>query len=62
MSEPPFDDPDLERPSDDLDIPVEQDLSGAETNESQILGGDDEGGEDDPADHLLDPRDILDSE
>ncbi|MEI2643731.1 MAG: hypothetical protein U0R27_00170 [Candidatus Nanopelagicales bacterium] len=60
MSEPPFDDPDLDRPTDDLDIPVEQDFSGAETNESQILGGDDEGGEDDPADHLPDPHDILD--
>lgn len=78
MSEPPFDDPDLDGPTDDLSIPleqeyddlgeaqdelsipVEQDLSGAETNESQILGGDDAGGEDDPADHLPDPREILD--
>lgn len=60
MSEPFFDDPDLEGPTDELAVPAEQDFSGAETNESQILGGDDVGGEDDPADHLPDPREILD--
>jgi hypothetical protein len=38
-----------------LSIPQEQDDSGGETTESQILGGDDVGGEDDPADHIADP-------
>jgi hypothetical protein len=60
MSEPFFEDSDLEGPTDDLTAPVEQDFSGVETSESQILGGDDAGGEDDPADHLPDPREIID--
>lgn len=43
-----------------LDVPEEQEDSGVETTESQILGGDDVGGEDDPADHVPDPTSFVD--
>jgi hypothetical protein len=43
-----------------LNVPQEQEDSGVETTESQILGGDDIGGEDDPADRLTDPTAGID--
>ena len=52
--------PDLGPVPDGLNVPEEQEDSGVETTESQILGGDDVGGEDDPADHVQNPSTFID--
>lgn len=52
--------PDVGPGPDGLNVPLEQEDSGVETTESQILGGDDIGGEDDPADHMPEPSEVID--